>query len=409
MRLNNASDRNFRLNRLRLLGVVFLILLTLNMTLTVEAGSFAAPAFENTWRRPDLPVLQQAVKRSFVYGVESFYSSYEPYDESPNGQRLVQYFDKARMEITRPDFDQNNLYYVTNGLLVKEMVQGNLQLGDRRFQARYPAYDIPVAGDPINNNAATYGSFTDLASTQVNRPQEPHVGLPITQTINRVGIVDNNPALGALTTYGYYEPVLGHNIAKPFWDYFNQKGLVFEGQNPAVGLVLNWVYTAGYPITEPMWTVSTVNGAKRDVLVQLFERRVLTWTPSNPDDFKVEMGNVGRHYYTWRYDPKYDVPVTPASRATINPTAAFPGATFVVKSDSFIPNEAIKVTLVTPDGKTNASFDTWGANTKGELLYVFTTTAGATKGVYTLIFDGQVSGNRSIVYFKLIGIPGVTE
>jgi hypothetical protein len=37
------------------------------------------------------------------------------------------------------------------------------------------------------------------------------------------------------------------------------------------------------------------------VLVQVFERRVLTYTPSNPDGWKVEAGNVGQHYYTWRY------------------------------------------------------------------------------------------------------------
>src|SRR5205085_2221786 len=35
--------------------------------------------------------------------------------------------------------------------------------------------------------------------------------------------------------------------------------------------------------------------------VQLFERRVLTYNPANPPATQVEMGNVGRHYYNWRY------------------------------------------------------------------------------------------------------------
>ena len=35
--------------------------------------------------------------------------------------------------------------------------------------------------------------------------------------------------------------------------------------------------------------------------VTVFERRVLTYTPSNPAPFKVEMGNVGQHYLAWRY------------------------------------------------------------------------------------------------------------
>jgi hypothetical protein len=37
------------------------------------------------------------------------------------------------------------------------------------------------------------------------------------------------------------------------------------------------------------------------VLVQLFERRILTYTPGNPRGFEVEMGNVGQHYHRWRY------------------------------------------------------------------------------------------------------------
>ena len=44
-----------------------------------------------------------------------------------------------------------------------------------------------------------------------------------------------------------------------------------------------------------------VGGQQQDVLVQAFERRVLTYTPANPDAFKVEMGNIGRHYFQWRY------------------------------------------------------------------------------------------------------------
>jgi hypothetical protein len=37
------------------------------------------------------------------------------------------------------------------------------------------------------------------------------------------------------------------------------------------------------------------------VMVQVFERRVLTYTADNPPAFQVEMGNIGQHYYQWRY------------------------------------------------------------------------------------------------------------
>jgi hypothetical protein len=44
-----------------------------------------------------------------------------------------------------------------------------------------------------------------------------------------------------------------------------------------------------------------VAGVQRHVLMQAFERRVLTYNAANPDPFKVEFGNVGQHYYRWRY------------------------------------------------------------------------------------------------------------
>ena len=42
--------------------------------------------------------------------------------------------------------------------------------------------------------------------------------------------------------------------------------------------------------------------------MQCFERRCLTYTPDNPDGWQVEAGNVGQHYYAWRYGA---APVTP--------------------------------------------------------------------------------------------------
>ena len=57
----------------------------------------------------------------------------EDYAESPGPERLVQYFDKARMEITKPDAVDDLLWYVSNGLLVVELVTGRMQMGDASF------------------------------------------------------------------------------------------------------------------------------------------------------------------------------------------------------------------------------------------------------------------------------------
>ena len=60
----------------------------------------------------------------------------EPYRESPGGQRQVQYFDKARMEINNPNGDRNNPFFVTNGRLVVEMVSGRIQTGENQYNSR---------------------------------------------------------------------------------------------------------------------------------------------------------------------------------------------------------------------------------------------------------------------------------
>src|SRR6185295_11093618 len=44
-----------------------------------------------------------------------------------------------------------------------------------------------------------------------------------------------------------------------------------------------------------------IGGQPHDVLIQAFQRRVLTYVPDNPAAWRVQMGNIGQHYYRWRY------------------------------------------------------------------------------------------------------------
>ena len=72
----------------------------------------------------------------------------EPYEQGKNGQRQVQYFDKARMEINDPGGDRSSRFFVTNGLLVVELISGRVQTGNQQFEGvpRSPS-DYPLAGD----------------------------------------------------------------------------------------------------------------------------------------------------------------------------------------------------------------------------------------------------------------------
>src|SRR5689334_16806784 len=99
--------------------------------MVVPALGFAAPSpdspnpvFQRVWARADYPVQQGAAPRSWLWGPRANANIKEPDVDSPGGQREVQYYDKARMEINDPNADRNSPWYVTNGLLVVELISG---------------------------------------------------------------------------------------------------------------------------------------------------------------------------------------------------------------------------------------------------------------------------------------------
>ncbi len=282
-----------------LLGVCLLLLAGL-LPLHLSASAFADPSFESVWRRTDKPVADGRTARSWVWGPEPFTDGMqEPYAEAPGGTRTVQYFDKSRMEINDPNADRSSQWFVTNGLLVREMVDGRIYTGNSSYTQANPSGEA-VAGDPaVNNpNCTTYASFTYLTWT----PAGDRTGQKVTATLARDGTVgdDGSKAGYGGTEIAHFEPTTGHNVPKVLWDYMNASGLIYSGGYHN-GQVVDWLFAMGYPISEPYWARCTVGGVEKDVLVQLFERRVLTYTPSNSAGWQVEMGNVGRHYYNWRY------------------------------------------------------------------------------------------------------------
>jgi hypothetical protein len=263
--------------------------------------SFGDASIMKVWSRTDLPVNSGAVQRTWMWGPENFDTLRETYREGPGGSRIVYYFDKSRMEITRPNGDPNAQFFVTNGLLVREMMRGKIQVGDdpNAEEGRSPAA-VPVAGDLNNNpNSPTFASMAGVASLAGDKRVGDRTGQVIDQTMAGNGQVGQTNAFG--TRYSYYEGTLGHNIAQPFWDFFQQNGPVFENANLGNGQVVDWLFAMGYPITDPFWAKVRVDGQEKDVLIQAFERRIMTYTPSNGPGFQVEMGNVGLQYHKWRY------------------------------------------------------------------------------------------------------------
>ncbi|NOK61142.1 MAG: hypothetical protein GFH27_549307n125 [Chloroflexi bacterium AL-W] len=258
---------------------------------------FVDPSFATVWNRSDRPVAEQIVPRSWMWGPRGLMARAENYTQSQSGMRQVEYFDKARMEINNPSGDEDSSWFVTTGLLVVELVSGQMQIGDNNFVNRAPA-DIPIAGDADDANAPTYASFVNL----IVEPTGDRTGQAVDEMIDRSGrISDYTGSQSSEIHLAHFVPETGHNIPDAFWDYLNAQGIVYENGDYQNNVLFDWVFTLGYPISEPYWSTMRVGGEERDVLIQVYERRVLTYSPDNPEGWQVEMGNVGRHYYLWRY------------------------------------------------------------------------------------------------------------
>jgi thermitase len=272
-------------------------------------ASFLAQAFDQTWSPADNPVASGSADRTWVWGPDPIATGFEAYGESASGERLIRYYDKARMEINDPAAFGSDPWFVTNGLLARELISGKMQIGDQTFQTRAPAR-IVVAGDWGDSSSPTYSAFANLLGAA---PASP--GSVLTSRVSANGQVQDDQQFAQYNVYAaWYVPETNHQIASVFWTYLNSLGLIDMGGELVIGPLFEpTFYATGLPITEAYWTEARVNGVLSDVLVQCFERRCLTYTPSNPVNWQVEMGNVGQHYFNWRYNNNAAIP-RPSSR-----------------------------------------------------------------------------------------------
>jgi hypothetical protein len=291
-------QRGSRMRLRNLVAPVIAAGMLVTMMATATAEQPATGAFAETWARTDQPVAEYVAERTWMWGPQAISGPVlEYYDEAPNGYRLVQYYDKSRMEITNPDGDQSSEWYVTNGLLAKEMVTGEAQLGDDNYYY-LGAAEIPVAGDYDDADAPTYATFADKLYVPLG-----YGGAVIDTRIDRYGNTWTDDSVAYNNVYAdVYVVETNHRVASVFWGFMNSYGTVYEdGFYYDDDLFSNPFYATGFPITEAYWASVKVGGVYRDVLMQCFERRCLTYTPDNPNGFEVEAGNIGLHYYVWRY------------------------------------------------------------------------------------------------------------
>lgn len=412
-----------------------ILLVLLAIALPARAATPDESAFRRVWERTDAPVANGTVERTWYWGPEPLQTLDEDYVEGFEGKRRVQYWDKGRMEISNPNDDPDDPWYVTSGLLSIEMIAGQIQVGDTKFERRRAA-EIPIAGDPdreVNPDAPTYADFVDVTTVLLDSRLQPVLADPIgpvaadhaapprfgdlvAEAINGNGEVSRRPELAAAypgTRLVYYDGVLSHNIPQVFWDFLQAVGPVQVNGEERQDLLMDWLYVMGHPASEPYWVTTNVDGAAQDILVQVYERRILTYNPNNPPQWQVELGNIGRHYFAWRYELTEPPPPINFLRpdnvnATVEPQEGPAGTTFAVTLFGFEPGEDVSIWLTFPDQSVQEAPELGLANDNGEAVLfgetpisIFTSAEAPLLGVWALTGQGNRSGNIAIGYFTV--------
>jgi hypothetical protein len=342
-------------------------------TAAQQPGGFADEAFRNTWTRTDLPVQNGTVKRSYYWGPQPDILVYEDYLEGTGGKRLVQYFDKSRMEINNPSGNRNDPFFVTNGLLAVELITGRVQVGN----------NIASDVDDVSPLTPTYASFRSV----YDRRAEGRIGETVLETINRFGQTGRDSRYSvANVRQTYYETITGHNIPDVFWNFLNLRGpVVLNGRTVEGRLSDPWFYATGYPITEAYWARVKIAGVSDvDVLIQAFERRVLTYVPTAPEGFKVQMGNIGAHYRDWRYSvPRDPTPPPLPTNCTQVPVRGF--------GKVWADQPQVRTQLGCPYGSERQVFVAQQSFEGGQMIDVIERYGTAEyKTIYVLFGDGSV-------------------
>ncbi|MFW6074770.1 MAG: transglycosylase SLT domain-containing protein [Chloroflexota bacterium] len=302
------------------------------------------PAIQTMWERTDGEIAAGTAQRTWLFGPEPVATSYEHYPQSQTGYRTIVYYDKGRLEISNTEAAEGSLWAVSGGLLVSEMLSGYVQLGEREF-ARRELPEVPLVGDDEQDNPVTYADLAEHATVwdpedieairegeedadqgeehEVLQEEDDgprylsRVGEPVTELLTPDGEVIEGAVTEYDVTVAAYDEFLGHNVASTFANWSADLPL------PALNLL-------GLPISEPYWIETEVDDEPTMVLVQAFERRLLSYTPNNPEGWRVESGNVGTHYRNWRDLERPDLPelqqlaeVTPSGETIIKAATDF--------------------------------------------------------------------------------------
>ncbi len=172
-----------------------------------------------------------------------------------------QLFEKGRLEDHSANPTLPPAWRYQYGLLVDELVQAGVQL--------------PIGGDA---STLTYADLHARAAPEERiAPPAGFTGL--------TALLPDGSVFVPFTADLSSAP--GHVVAPRFWSYINRQDL-FPG---------GWLHDIGLPITEPLEALVDKGPDKgRRIIIQAFQRAILTDDPLNPPQWQIERANVGTDY-----------------------------------------------------------------------------------------------------------------
>jgi hypothetical protein len=163
----------------------------------------------------------------------------------------VQYFEKGRIEDHR-QAEADGAWALMYGRLTAELIE-------------------TVPSGAVNQTNVTYGDLQIYAQERQPPPEGFTNGtLPLADDV----FVPYDSQLHAAP---------GYLVPSYFWRYINNAEL-FPG---------GWLHDIGLPLTNAVSATTVKDGESRTIMLQAFERTVLTYDPLNPAEWRVERGNIG--------------------------------------------------------------------------------------------------------------------
>jgi hypothetical protein len=268
-----------------------------------DAGAFTSEQFLNIWQHADSPVVDRQATRSWIWGVSALVARYEPYQDSPNAlaaasQPTLQYLPQGWANVVLASPDPADPWFITFGFLAQAQINQMMQAGETTNVVPLTA-DMPLVGDSNDPTAPTYASFQRVMGTRF----PDLTGEPVLDTLDKEGNVGLYAGRRYEETHlAFFFTQTGHNIPLVFWEFLNNQAEHGDDESTLSTTGEPWQHEMGHPLTEPYWVHVSLDGAEHDLLVQVFQRRVLTYTPSKPLEEQIQVIDVSS--YQWHTGAK---------------------------------------------------------------------------------------------------------